>query len=653
MSFQNVVDSVLKPAGVKVGGYPDDIFLELGDDERERWQCSICYLVSRQAKECDNGHLFCTTCVFAWSMTYGANSDKCPVCRSKQAEYRPRAEVDESIGRKRVRCPEPACSFRAPLTYLLKHSHGAERFGMGSVDLESLRRSRPAPVNPFLAAGSGVIFLPLLRAPAGASGASREGRSLLQDMMMVLHLEMELRRRAIERFSSEEDHIERVRHMTEVLAIQEQMQEITGFLNLLFSVTPQQRRSDPVGQDNRQTEHRGAPDVAESDDDDVDDGDDSSSDSDETSLTAVLSSRETATIAGPGLTVRRQPELPSYPSGTHLPSPAHVLAPMPPAVPRHAAAAAATPRGRWRVDDGAEASPSNRWPTSGDAGAGGTPAASQATSSLGMSRNVRLPSPQPPPNAQAAVALQAVPLVRPALVPHPPLMPPPSFAAGERPESSIASGTTATADDVPASGAATTAAPSSLSLPRRTPRLDEGRSGDATVLTGLAPSGSATFQAAMRQLPPIGRAVVSHSPSPRPSEFPAADLVPVPPPPRERTIFATRSDATAASEPVATPAAAGDNGLGLSRGVRRVVRRRKVAHGPPDIVPPRREPEPAASGPVTRSRSQLGNAAAAASRNGAVATGANQPGGEQRPRLSRTRGIDLMLRTRDSSSQRQ
>jgi len=47
MSFQNVVDTVLKPAGVKVGGYPDDIFLELGDDERERWQCSIWYVYPR------------------------------------------------------------------------------------------------------------------------------------------------------------------------------------------------------------------------------------------------------------------------------------------------------------------------------------------------------------------------------------------------------------------------------------------------------------------------------------------------------------------------------------------------------------------------------------------------------------------------------
>ena len=75
-----------------------------------------------------------------------------------------------------------------------------------------------------------------------------QGRNLLQDMLLVLHLEMELRRRAIDRFSSTAagnnvlaNQMERDRHMTEVLAIQEQMQEITGFLNILFSIPPEHR----------------------------------------------------------------------------------------------------------------------------------------------------------------------------------------------------------------------------------------------------------------------------------------------------------------------------------------------------------------------------------------------------------------------------
>lgn len=61
--------------------------------------------------------------------------------------------------------------------------------------------------------------------------------------MLVLHLEMELRRRAIERLASEQNDTERARHMSEVLAIQEQMHEITGFLNLLFSVPPNFRQA--------------------------------------------------------------------------------------------------------------------------------------------------------------------------------------------------------------------------------------------------------------------------------------------------------------------------------------------------------------------------------------------------------------------------
>lgn len=65
-----------------------------------------------------------------------------------------------------------------------------------------------------------------------------QGRNLLQDMMLVLHMEMELRRRAIERFHSDSDEEERRRHYNEVIAIQSQMQEITTFLDILFRAPP-------------------------------------------------------------------------------------------------------------------------------------------------------------------------------------------------------------------------------------------------------------------------------------------------------------------------------------------------------------------------------------------------------------------------------
>lgn len=41
MSFQNVVDTILKPQGIKVGGYPDELFLDMSEKDRERWQCNI------------------------------------------------------------------------------------------------------------------------------------------------------------------------------------------------------------------------------------------------------------------------------------------------------------------------------------------------------------------------------------------------------------------------------------------------------------------------------------------------------------------------------------------------------------------------------------------------------------------------------------
>ena len=51
------------------------------------------YLLVREARECTNKHLFCHTCVFAWSLTYGENSQKCPMCRADQRTYRPNKEV--------------------------------------------------------------------------------------------------------------------------------------------------------------------------------------------------------------------------------------------------------------------------------------------------------------------------------------------------------------------------------------------------------------------------------------------------------------------------------------------------------------------------------------------------------------------------------
>lgn len=41
MSFQNVLKKILQPAGVKVGGFPEDMFLDLTPEEQEKWVCGI------------------------------------------------------------------------------------------------------------------------------------------------------------------------------------------------------------------------------------------------------------------------------------------------------------------------------------------------------------------------------------------------------------------------------------------------------------------------------------------------------------------------------------------------------------------------------------------------------------------------------------
>ncbi len=63
--------------------------------------CSFSYLILKDAVECGNKHLFCHTCVFAWTMTYGENSQTCPVCRCEQRNhYAPNLEINKKISEK-------------------------------------------------------------------------------------------------------------------------------------------------------------------------------------------------------------------------------------------------------------------------------------------------------------------------------------------------------------------------------------------------------------------------------------------------------------------------------------------------------------------------------------------------------------------------
>ena len=41
LTFKQVVDQIFKPNGVKVGGFPDELFLDLTDEQKEKWICNI------------------------------------------------------------------------------------------------------------------------------------------------------------------------------------------------------------------------------------------------------------------------------------------------------------------------------------------------------------------------------------------------------------------------------------------------------------------------------------------------------------------------------------------------------------------------------------------------------------------------------------
>ena len=55
------------------------------------------FLVVKDCHECKNKHLFCHSCIVAWSMTSGQNSQCCPYCRCEQTVYASNKAVDRLI----------------------------------------------------------------------------------------------------------------------------------------------------------------------------------------------------------------------------------------------------------------------------------------------------------------------------------------------------------------------------------------------------------------------------------------------------------------------------------------------------------------------------------------------------------------------------
>lgn len=108
---------------IKPGGHQEDIFVDLTEEEKDEFSCSICYQVLKETMQCVNRHKFCYSCLYVWSTTgQYANRDCCPVCRTHGYYFRDE-ELDERIGGKKVRCPLESCKWSGPLCHLQVHKH--------------------------------------------------------------------------------------------------------------------------------------------------------------------------------------------------------------------------------------------------------------------------------------------------------------------------------------------------------------------------------------------------------------------------------------------------------------------------------------------------------------------------------------------------
>ncbi|KAI0231060.1 hypothetical protein LSAT2_018573 [Lamellibrachia satsuma] len=228
LTFQMVIDNILTPAGVKMGGFPQEMFINLTDDEQQKWACNICFMVVKDCHECRNKHIFCHSCIVAWMMTSGRNSQRCPLCRCAQTEYTSNAEVDRLVLDKRVKCPHENCWFAAaPLKVFLMHSHGRIDFSNANVDLDHLRIQYQHQ-HVF---GPGMLTAAEEQLPQLARMQILRGRVLAQRIRLVLQLEFVLRHQAITRLSLATDPETRAQAMSEVTQYSEQLNEIGAMLS--------------------------------------------------------------------------------------------------------------------------------------------------------------------------------------------------------------------------------------------------------------------------------------------------------------------------------------------------------------------------------------------------------------------------------------
>ncbi|XP_062578814.1 uncharacterized protein LOC134240748 [Saccostrea cucullata] len=121
--LEAMIDLATPKVNVKPGGYSEDIFINLTPEQKEEFECSICYQILKEPRRCSNSHKYCYSCIFVWS-TSGPhlNHRKCPVCRTEGYYIRDR-ELEEKVGNLKVKCHLESCKWKGPLKLLARHTH--------------------------------------------------------------------------------------------------------------------------------------------------------------------------------------------------------------------------------------------------------------------------------------------------------------------------------------------------------------------------------------------------------------------------------------------------------------------------------------------------------------------------------------------------
>ncbi|CAH8292435.1 unnamed protein product [Schistosoma turkestanicum] len=107
---------------IQPGGYPEELFIDLLNSEKEDYLCTICFLILKDPYQCQNQHKFCYGCIYTWSTGPTAGHDTCPVCRC-DGLYAKNFDLNEQMNAKHVQCLTDGCNWMGLLSAYQHHEH--------------------------------------------------------------------------------------------------------------------------------------------------------------------------------------------------------------------------------------------------------------------------------------------------------------------------------------------------------------------------------------------------------------------------------------------------------------------------------------------------------------------------------------------------